>query len=226
MGADDLLSFSNLIWLAFSLQLLGYAARDELKLRLLMLSGGLIYVLHFVLLSGGPLWSSVITNVALVAINAVVTTIVIFERTMVGITGERADIYRRFSMLRPGQFRKLIGAGTVQTAESEAPVIREGEQVKTLFFVLEGNAVVTKGGMTTSIGPDVFLGEVAYLTGVRASATVHLTPGSRFVAWPHQKLERMIARSPEMKMALVALLNQDMAGKVASSMPTELRRGA
>ena len=225
MSADALLSASNLIWLAFLLQLLGYAARDELRLRALMLTGGVIYILHFLFLSGGPLWSSVTTNALLVTINAVVTGIVVLERTMIGITGESADIFRRFPILRPGQFRKLIRAGAVQTATGDAPIIRQGDRVETLFFVLDGNAVVSKGGQSTDIGPDVFLGEVAYLTGVRASATVCLAPGTRFVAWPHDRLRQMIQRSPEMKMAVVALLNQDMAGKVASSLPTELARG-
>lgn len=225
MDTSQLFTISNLIWLAFALQMSGFAVRDELKLRLLMLSGGVIYVVYFYLLTGGPFWSSVITNFLLVAINFCVTVIVIHERTMIGISGETADIYRRFSLLRPGQFRKLFRAGEVRTASDEATIIEQGDEVDALYYVLEGNAMISKGQGAISIGPDVFLGEVAYLTGVRASATVRLSPGSRYVVWRHDRLQQMIARSPEMRVALLALLNQDMAGKVAASLPMELRQG-
>lgn len=219
MDAGLIFSTSNLIWLAFSLQLLGFAARDELKLRLLMLTGGLTYVVYFVLISGGPLWSSVITNALLVSINLAVTMIVIHERTMLGIKGETADIYRRFSLLRPGQFRKLLKAGEVRTAQGTEALIEEGRPVEALFYVLDGTTLVTKAGQSKRIGADVFLGEVAFLTGSPASATVHLEEGSRYIAWRHDALARITERDSNMRLAIIALLNKDMAQKIAISMP-------
>lgn len=219
MDAGLIFSTSNLIWLAFSLQLAGLAARDELKLRLLMLSGGVTYVVYFVVISGGPMWASVITNALLVSINLIVTIIVIHERTMIGINGEKADIYRRFSLLRPGQFRKLLKAGEIRTAAGSEALIEEGAPVEALFYVLEGKTIVGKAGQSKKIGADVFLGEVAFLTGAPASATVHLEKGSRYIAWRHDALARITERDANMRLALIALLNKDMAHKIAISMP-------
>lgn len=225
MDAGLLFSVSNLIWLAFSLQLLGFAVRDELKLRLLMLVGGILYVLYFYLPSDGPHWSSVITNALLVTVNFSVILIVLYERTMIGITGETADVFRRFPLLKPGQFRRLYRAGKMMRSDGSV-LLERGEHPDTLYYVLDGEGFVSKGDSEISIGNDVFLGEVAYLTGAPASATVRLSEGTRYIAWRHDALQRMIDERRDMQLAVVALLNLDMARKVAASVPVEIARSA
>ena len=51
-----LFSVATLVYLAFIMDMLGFLARDELKLRLMMLAGMIFYIAYFFLLFALSLW--------------------------------------------------------------------------------------------------------------------------------------------------------------------------
>lgn len=211
------LGIETLIYVALCFGILGFLARDQLVLRLLMLGSTVNYILYYALVGATPLWDPIYANFALGAANLLMIFVIAAERTSFTMSTDDLAFYRRFPLMTPGQFRRLMRAGCHSIGPR--PLVREGTRVDTLYFVKDGTATVEKDGQRFVIGPDVFVGEVAFITGGTASATVTLSAGATALGWSHEALARLFRRMPSLQAALLAHLNMDMARKVARSGP-------
>ena len=214
-----LTTISLVVYAAALLKLFGLLARDELWLRLLLLASTVLYQVYYLIVADAPLWDAFVTNAILGAVNLMMILIVISERTTVGMTKDAMQMFRSFDMLTPGQFRRLLKAGSVETAGGSMRLTNEGEALDRLYFVISGPIFIGKGDTAAEIAGKMFIGEIAYLKGTPASATVDLGEGSQFVAWDHERLRKLEARWPALRVAMVAQFNADLMGKVAESMP-------
>ena len=92
----------------------------------------------------------------------------------------------------------------------------EDQPLDRLYYVLDGDITIDKTGRDPfTIGPRTFIGEVAFLLPRPASATVTVAAGARYVSWDRAALRRLQLRTPSLAFALSAVLNRDMAAKVA-----------
>ena len=148
--------------------------------------------------------------------------IVISERTTWFMSRESLDLYKSFDMLTPGQFRRILKRCDTKTATSREIVLTEGRTADRLYFVISGNARVKKGGIQSDIGARVFLGEIVYLRGGAATATVTLDEGTRYLVWDHEELRSLKRRNRELTVAMVAQFNEDLMNKVAASPPADM----
>lgn len=210
---------SAAIYAAFSLQMIGFMARDELWLRLLMLGGTMFYLIYYATIAGQPLWHSLITNTLLGAINIVMIAIVLLERTTLSMNAETADLYKSFHLLSPGQFRRLLRAAKRRTVTDPVVITEEGEPLTSLYFVERGPILIEKFGETVELEPHQFIGEIAYLKDVPASAKVTLAEGARYLEWDCKTMRRLLQRRRSLGVAMVAQLNIDLSEKVAVSRP-------
>jgi CRP-like cAMP-binding protein len=145
-------------------------------------------------------------------------TSLIARRSSWAIPRAHADIYDNFPNLPPGDFRALMKLATRYSVTSDKQVTVEGERGQKLYFVLQGSTLVRKGEKAFALPPNLFLGEVAFLTGVPSSASAWLEAGSEVLEWDFSDLHRKCARSPRFKLALEAAISIDLADKVARSM--------
>ncbi|MFC6583732.1 hypothetical protein [Sulfitobacter aestuariivivens] len=102
-------------------------------------------------------------------------------------------------------------------ADDIVPLTSEEAPLTRLFYVISGTTIVDKNGDRFERPAGAFVGEVAYLTGQRASATTMLAPGSEFLEWSASDLALMSARSSRFKLALEAVLSLDLARKMSTS---------
>ncbi|WP_284264795.1 cyclic nucleotide-binding domain-containing protein [Roseicyclus amphidinii] len=208
-----------LVYLAFAFKLLGFTARDELKWRGLMLTASLLYLAYYYLVAEPPLWDAIVTNGLLAAVNLGMIAIVLAERSAVFLSTAQRLIYPHFDRLTPGQFRSLMRLANLQQAMADTRLTTEGAPVAHLHFVQEGQTIIRKGDHVVTLSRTGFVGELAFLTGAPATATVTLAPGARFLTWQTEDLKRLITRRPALANALMAQLNIDLAIKVATSHP-------
>lgn len=211
---------SLLVYLAFAFGVLGFLARDELRLRLMMLAASSLYIAYYFLISDSPLWDPIITNSTLGLVNLAMIIVVVIERTTFTMSAEMTAIYRQFPLLTPGQFRRLMRAANIEKINEPTIITQRGQPLEKLYFVLDGDIEIGKGGKTMKLGGSRFVGEVAYLTRRAASATVTVLPGASILAWRHQDLVALSERSPRLTVAMLATLNQDLVIKVANSEPS------
>lgn len=214
-----LLSAEALVYAALLFYAMGFLFRDELWLRGLLFIGTVFYILYYYYAAQSPLWEAIITSSILGVINISMIAVVALERTTFAMGADTAALYGHFSNLSPGQFRRIMKQGTMMVAEKDETISVEGEPLDHFYFVYDGQSKITKRGLTTKVPVGHFIGEVAFLKGVPATATVTVAKGSRYVIWQQSKLRQLMKKSPNLSNGLLALLNMDLAGKVATSQP-------
>ncbi len=214
-----LLSAEVFVYAALAFYVLGLLFRDELWLRGLLLIGTIFYIVYYYTATDAPLWDAIVTSTILGLVNAVMIVVVIWERTTFAMGGDTAVLYSFFKNLSPGQFRRIMKRGQLVVVDEAQTLCVEGAALDKFYFVYEGQSVIAKRGVSSDVPVGHFIGEVAFLRGVPATATVTVQPGSRYVVWAHDDLRKLMKKSPNLSNALIALLNLDLASKVASSQP-------
>lgn len=213
------LSIGILVYMAFVFDLFGFLARDELILRLLMLAGSALYLVYFYNVSDEPLWDVIIADVALALANLSMIFIVVMERSTISMSRDDEALFSHFPMLTPGQFRKLLKSARVLSATGPVDLTREGAPVDRLWFVHEGAVRIEKAGSGTTITRPMFVGELAFLTGAPASASVSAEAGARYLEWDAAVLRSKVGKSSDLNVALQAQFNADLVDKVTHSTP-------
>jgi hypothetical protein len=190
------------------------AFRDQLKLRLLLMVSTALTILT-VLISQPLLWDSLFWGVVTLLINLWVTVQIVLDRTHIGLTDDEEQLFSAFGSLTPGEFRRLLRLAHWRTAEIPTVLTREGSVPDRLYYVLEGEIEILKGGSRGVIAPRTFIGEIAFIRGTTASATVTVGPQTRFIEWRTGPLALLLDRHAHMKVAVTRLLSADMAVKVS-----------
>jgi hypothetical protein len=221
---DYLFSAGIFVQLALLFYCLGFLARDELWLRGLILTGTGFYILYYYFINDTPLWGAIMTSSVLIAVNASMIFVLIIERTTFSMSDQMTRAYGIFSTLTPGQFRKIMTYGHFVTTKEEVEICHEGSKLDKLFAIMEGEIILKKGDVVRSIKAPMFVGEIAFLQGRPASATVTLASGAEYAALDTGKLRELMNKSTPVSNALTALFSYDLANKVERAMPIEGHR--
>lgn len=199
---------------------LGLLTRKELVLRIFLLLGTTFYILYYFYITQSPLWDAIAASVLIGAANIVVIWRIIRERSTVGMSEEMLSLYRSFPNFNPGQFRKMMQSARIVRNCDESLLLDEGVAPGKLFLTISPGFNVIRGTQHAELDPGTFLGEISFLLGGGATATVVARQGSDYVVWNTDALEKMMEKSPAMANAITVLLNKDIARKLAVSFPT------
>lgn len=213
----ELGGWAMLVHLAALTQIAGYLFRDQIILRWLLFIGTLFYMAYYWLYPAVPLWAAIFWSVLLALANLVVLIRLHIDRIQLSQSDEEAQLYRAFQGFTPGMFRKIMRIAHVQQADREVVLCQEDQPLSQLFFIIDSGFRVIKQGRHFDVMPGAFVGEVVYLSGGTASATVKIAEGTCYVAWESDQLHALSQKNPDLKRRLTALLNQDMAQKVRFS---------
>jgi hypothetical protein len=219
---DPLITPPILVFVALAFQSLGFLARDELWLRVMILVGTGFYLAYYWSVDDHPLKEAIIASGVLGVINLGMIIVLIFERTTFAMSDEMTAIYRCFPTLNPGQFRKVMKAGIQREAKPDTVLVRDGVPLQKLILVTNGQVRISKGEKQYRSDASVFIGEVSFLRKGNASATVTVSKPASYVEWKHSDLRRMMRKSHAMNNALIALFGAELAGKVENAMPVNL----
>ncbi len=207
-----------LLMIGLGLQVLGFTLRDELALRVVV-GAGLCFDIAFYALRAEPIWISVGTNALLVLVNLVLVVFVLLERTTFGMTKRDQTLFEQFRTLSPGQFRRINRLGLWHIADTEREILREDSASDQLFYVDGKTFWIEKRGTRYDAAGPSFLGEIMFLRGGSASASVILPAGTLYIVWQVTDLKRLMARNKALENALIARFSLDLADKVAQSVP-------
>lgn len=194
-----------------------FLVRDPFVLRSLVALGALLYVVYYWIQPAVPAWGAVALGALLVAVNLYVLWRLVEERTPFRLSGDERRLFSAFQTLTPGEFRRVMRVAEWRRTDRPVTLTTEDVPVDRLYYVLEGEVTIRKGERSFAVEPNTFIGEIAFLLGGNATATVEVAPGARFVSWPQAELKRMLNHSPKLKLAIDSLFNRDMAAKVARS---------
>lgn len=201
--------------------IVAFLIRDEMKLRLLVLSGSVFYMLYYYLFPDSPLWDAILTTVILTVANLVVLFRIVLERSVFALSDEEKRLFKAFEGFSPGQFRQLLKIAEWHTAQSSTVLTTENQSLSKLYFVHDGPVHAKKGPHKFTLGAGNFIGEIAFVLKGRPTADVIAPSGTQYVEWNSAEINRLMAKSSAFENAMMALLSRDLADKLATSVQPE-----
>jgi hypothetical protein len=110
---------------------------------------------------------------------------------------------------------RMLKLARWQTREPGQVLVEEGEMSPQLVFIARGAASVEKGGTIVGVcGPGDFLGEMSFLTGRPASATVRVANEVRCCVYDPAILKLLAKKAPAIRQALEFSFNRNLVGKL------------
>lgn len=215
-----LLSPASFVHIATLCYVLGLLTRNELVLRVFILTGTGFYILYYYHIADQPLWEAIFTSILIGSANLPVIWRIFRERSTLGMSGEMLSLYGSFPNFNPGQFRTVMKTATIVKDCDETMLLERDVAPSKLFLSITEGFVVMRGTQHAEIAPRNFLGEISFLLAGPATADVVARKGSSYVVWEAEKLHRLMAQQPAMANAITVLLNKDIARKLAGSFPT------
>ena len=128
---------------------------------------------------------------------------------------ERPLYNNYFSKLGRGNFKKLVAIGKFENKANGATLIKQGERNRLLFFVVDGSAVVLRDNqkIKTLKNGDI-IGDISYISGNLASATVRSEVLSTFLVWKQDEVRELLRKNPGLLIEFNALLEKQISRKL------------
>ena len=116
---------------------LGLITRDQIILRALILLGTVFYILYYYFAPTIPLWDAIGWSVVLGLCNVYVLVQIALERTTFTMSERSKSLYQQFTMLSPGEFRRLIKIADWRAGDGVTKLTLENEVVEKVKIMKE-----------------------------------------------------------------------------------------
>jgi hypothetical protein len=208
--------------LASILTMAAYLLKDILWLRLLTILSCFAGIAFNYFVPATPLWSVIYWNMLFAAINIVQIAIIIRERTGIHFTEEEKELHDTlFKNFAPFEFMKLMRIAQWLEAKQGEVLAVEKETLKAVMLIYNGMVgVETNGQEVARLKDGNFIGEVSFITGGAATATVRALQPTRYIAWSKDAISQLLNRNPSMRFAMQAMLSTDLSKKLAHRAPS------
>ena len=208
--------------LASILTMLAYLLKDILWLRLLTILSCFAGIAFSYFAPATPLWQMIGWNILFAIINIVQVAIIIKQRSGVHFTEEEKELHDTlFKNFAPFEFMKLMRVGKWLEAKQGQILATEKKPLESVMLIYNGLVgVETDGKEVAKLKDGNFIGEVSFITGGAASATVKALLPTRYVAWPKEAISQLLNRNPSMRFAMQAMLSTDLSKKLMHRAPS------
>ena len=120
-----------------------------------------------------------------------------------------------FTNFSPVEFKKLIRIGEWQNVESGQMLAEQGSIVGGLKLLYNGEVRVERDGAEIGRARDgAMIGEISFIQGGAATATVLATKPCSYVSWSGKELRKLLARNPSMDIAMKHVFSIDLMRKL------------
>ena len=205
---------SNLVLLAGGIQAAAMLFRNQIMLRCILILGTGLYIGYYLTIVAPPLYEAAFISVA-IGLSTIYGLIrLLLDRSQILLKADMIPMYQAMGAIEPGQFRRLMRLGQCHRLTTETVLTQEGIIPDKLYFVTSGALVAEKGESIFILHGPMFIGEIAYITGTPASATIRASAGAELVEWKSDALQREARRKPALGLALEARLARDLAAKL------------
>jgi CRP-like cAMP-binding protein len=201
------------LWLALALGCGALWATKMRPLRLLAMASGVVVLAASLLMS-----NLIAAGIALVML--ILNAVQLSRLGGIGNSGDFTDDEKLMHdtvlpSLDTIEARRLMAQGEWRTALQGAELMQENQRMPELVYVARGAAVVEMGGKLVGVcGPGDFLGEMSFMSGQPASATVRVANKTSYCAFDRAQLSGFLDDNPELRSALEASFNRNLAGKL------------
>ncbi len=203
---------------SFLITALSFYVRDMMVLRALAIVSGLIGMAYNYWLPAGPLWLVIFWLSVFIAINLIRIVGIFFERRAIDFSEEEAELHETvFSNFSSVEFRKLIRIGEWRQAETGEFLTKQGELVGGLKLLFNGEVQVERDDAEIGRARDgAMIGEISFIQGGTATATVSAAQPCRYVSWSGDQLRGLLRRNPSMDIAMKHVFSVDLMRKLTA----------
>jgi flavin reductase (DIM6/NTAB) family NADH-FMN oxidoreductase RutF len=113
---------------------------------------------------------------------------------------------RVFPSLPPELLQPILDAGVERVYEDGEAIMRVGEPGEAMALVVEGTAMIERGGRKIPVAPGELVGEIAVLDGGPRTATVVAEGRARILEIGRDELMGVLEADPKAATALIAVL--------------------
>ncbi|MDA0836826.1 MAG: cyclic nucleotide-binding domain-containing protein [Planctomycetota bacterium] len=213
---DLFLSFivpDNLAHVAYALIAFSFVVKDILFLRTLSIIASVSFIMFFV---HRETFIPVYWNIGFITVNVYHIIHLVSERKGIKFNEYEEELYHSiFPMFSHVEFMKLIRLAEWKVVLPGETLTQQDEEQNQMILLYHGRASVEVAGRKVAELKDgAFIGEMAFLTGESASATVVVDEETRYVAWEITKLKSFLIRNPSLRFGLQGVIGQDLSKKL------------
>jgi CRP-like cAMP-binding protein len=200
---------------AYLLLAVSYFLTSMYWLRLFAILGLLLEIIYFSL-TGGNLFAGMLWTIVFITINAYQLFWLIREKLSLRLPEKEGPLLRAsLSGLSDAQISKLLQAADWKDFQQGETLTRQDAPVDALYFLCSGRAnVEVNKSLVTYLEQGSFVGEIAYLTGNPATATVVIDEPARVLKFSKMRMAKVTAADPEINGIIYQLLGRDLAMKM------------
>ena len=205
--------------LAFLLTAISFYLKDILLLRFLAIISALVGIGYNYFLPVGPLWLPIFWLGVFTAINLWRIVGILTERYSIQFNEDEKELYETiFKDFSPVEYMKLIRIAEWRDAAEGLVFASEGEAVDGLRLLFSGEVSVARDGNEIGRARDgALIGEMSFIQGGDASATVTAAVPCRYVFWPEEALRGLLRRNPNIDVAMKHVFSLDLTRKLTGS---------
>ena len=205
--------------LAFLLTAISFYLKDILLLRFLAIVSALVGIGYNYFLPVGPLWLPIFWLGVFTAINLWRIVGILTERYSIQFNEDEQELYETiFKDFSPVEYMKLIRIAEWRDAAEGLVFASEGEAVDGLRLLFSGEVSVARDGNEIGRARDgALIGEMSFIQGGGASATVTAAVPCRYVFWPEEALRGLLRRNPNIDVAMKHVFSLDLTRKLTGS---------
>ena len=202
--------------LNYILTICAYMVKDMLKLRILAIFAGCCGIVYSLFYTNSILWVELIWETAGISVNSFHIIRLLRERNNLFLTKEEAELYNGlFHMMNVFDFKKLISHGVWTEFEENETIINEGQSVSKISVIGSGMAEIISGKRVVAhCQKGALLGEMSYVTGEPATATVRAAEKTRCLQWDHDKLRTISAKNSALLQGFQIAMNENLIRKL------------
>jgi hypothetical protein len=206
--------------ISFGLAALSFFVRDMILLRSLAIASGVVGVFFNYLVSFGPMWIPIMWLTVFICINSYRIIGIFLEKRSISFTDEELELYetvfQNFSSL---EFMKLMRIAEWRSANIGYKFAEQGEVLTGLSLLFNGEVAIERNGKQLGLGRDgSMIGEMSFIKGGSANATVLANCECRYVYWPKGNLKALLTRNPSLDVAMKHVFSLDLTRKLVGDL--------
>ena len=201
--------------LSYILIALSYFLTNIFWLRVLAVAGLFLEILYFRFI-GGNMQTGIIWDLVFIAINLYQLIWLIRDRLSLRLPEKEGPMLREaLSGLDDAQISRLLKAADWRDFQEGEVLTRQDAPVDALYFLCSGRAnVEVNRSLVTYLEKGSFVGEIAYLTGNPATATVTIDEPARVLVFSKMRMAKVVAGDQQINAIIYQLLGRDLAMKM------------
>jgi hypothetical protein len=204
--------------ISYAILAISYCLTNIYWLRVTAVIALALEIMYFSLTSSS-LYAGIAWDMIFIAINGYHLVLLTRDRFSLKLgKADRKMLTGALQGLCDAQIARVLRTGTWLDIAEGTRLTVEGQPVGELYFIQDGRLTVRiKGTYVAELGPGALVGEIAFLMGNTATATVTADGSVRLIAFNRERLLTACRNDQQVAAAMHRMIGHDLASKISRS---------